>query len=166
MKKYILAIIYGLLFPLGFAPFDLWPVTIISLALLLHLLNNQGHKTTFLIGFCYGLGLWGLGISWIYVSIHYHGNQGIISSFLITFTFVMFLSLYIGLTTYLFRIFKRDVNGLNYLFIFPVIWVSIEVLRSYFLTGFPWLIIGTSLAGTSMVDGPLFLELLVAQLQY
>ena len=38
----------------------------------------------------------------------------------------------------------------NYLIVFPVIWVSFEVLRSYFLTGFPWLIIGTSLAGTSI----------------
>ena len=150
MKKYFLAIICGLLFPLGFAPFEAWPVTIISLSLLLYLLKNEGFKDSFLIGFCYGLGLWGLGISWVYVSIHYHGNQGIISSFLITFAFVIFLSLYIGLTTYLFRIFKSDVNGLNYLLIFPVIWVSIEVLRSYFLTGFPWLIIGTSLAGTSI----------------
>ena len=150
MKKYFLAIICGLLFPLGFAPFEAWPVTIISLSLLLYLLKNEGFKDYFLIGFCYGLGLWGLGISWVYVSIHYHGNQGIISSFLITFAFVIFLSLYIGLTTYLFRIFKSDVNGLNYLLIFPVIWVSIEVLRSYFLTGFPWLIIGTSLAGTSI----------------
>ena len=148
MKKYFLALICGLLFPLGFAPFEAWPVTIISLSLLLYLLKHEESKGSFLTGLIYGMGLWGVGISWVYVSIHYHGNQGIISSLLITFAFVIFLSLYIGFTTYLFAIFKTKINGLNYLLIFPVIWVSVEVLRSNFLTGFPWLIIGTSLAGT------------------
>ena len=148
MKKYFLALICGLLFPFGFAPFEAWPVTIISLSLLLHLLKHEESKGSFLTGLIYGMGLWGVGISWVYVSIHYHGNQGIISSLLITFAFVIFLSLYIGFTTYLFAIFKTKINGLNYLLIFPVIWVSVEVLRSNFLTGFPWLIIGTSLAGT------------------
>ena len=149
MRFYLLAPIAGMFFPLGFAPFDIWPLTIFSLSGLIYLLRKDKFKRPFLIGFLYGLGLWGVGISWVYVSIHYYGDQGIISSFLITFVFIIFLSLYVGCTTYLYRIFKTKVKSLNYLVIFPVIWVSFEVLRSYFLTGFPWLIIGTSLAGTS-----------------
>ena len=150
MRFYLLAPITGIFFPLGFSPFDIWPLTIFSLSGLIYLLAKDKFARPFLIGFLYGLGMWGFGISWVYVSIHYHGNQGIISSFLITSVFVIFLSLYIGCSTYLYRIFETKVKSFNYLVIFPVIWVSFEVLRSYLFTGFPWLIIGTTLAGTSI----------------
>lgn len=149
MKNYFLAFIFGLIFPFGFAPFEIWPLTIISLSFFLYLINKVESKRVFLIGLYYGLGLWGLGISWVYVSIHYHGNQAIISSLMITFLFVFFLSLYIGLTSYLFNLLKTSAKSFNYLIVFPLAWVSIEVLRSYLFTGFPWLIVGTSLAGTS-----------------
>lgn len=149
MKYYLLALLAGVIFPLGFAPFNIWPLVILSLSWLLYLLRNEETKRAFFLGFIYGIGMWGLGVSWVYVSIHYHGNIGIIYSLLITFAFIVFLSLYIGLITFLFQYLKTTNKTLNYLVFFPVIWVSIELLRSYFLTGFPWLIIGTSLAGTS-----------------
>ena len=96
MRKYILALFCGLLFPLGFAPFDFWPLTILSLSIILYLINKVEVNKIFLIGMLYGIGMWGLGISWVYVSIHYHGNQGIISSIFLTSAFVLFLSLYLG----------------------------------------------------------------------
>ena len=150
MKTYLIALFCGLLFPLGFAPFNIWPFTILSLSLILYLINKTSIKGAFLVGWIYGIGLWGLGISWVYVSIHYHGNLGLVSSFIITFVFISLLSLYTGLTAYLFKKLKTNNEYLDYLIFFPVIWVSIEVLRSYLFTGFPWLIVGTSLAGTSI----------------
>ena len=150
MKFYLLALVFGIIFPLGFAPFNIWPLTIFSLSGLLYLLNKEDLNRPFLTCLLYGLGLWGLGVSWIYVSIHYHGNLSFISSILITFVFIFFLSLYIGLSGLLYRKLKTNQKILNYLIFFPVIWVSIELFRSHFLTGFPWLIIGTSLAGTSV----------------
>ena len=101
MKNYFLTFIAGLIFPFGFAPFDIWPLTIISLSIFLYILERRLSRNSFLLGFVYGLGLWSLGVSWVYVSIHYHGNQGILSSLLITILFIFFLSLYTGLTSYL-----------------------------------------------------------------
>ena len=150
MRKYLLALFCGLLFPLGFAPFDYWPLTILSISLALYLVSERVEKNTFLLGFFYGIGQWGFGISWVYVSIHYHGNQGILSSLLITTLFIFFLSLYTGLTFYLLKKFRTSNKNLNYLLFFPVVWVTVEIIRSYLFTGFPWLIVGTSLAGTSM----------------
>ena len=150
MSKYLLALFCGLLFPLGFAPFDYWPLTILSISLALYLASERVEKNTFLLGLFYGIGQWGLGISWVYVSIHYHGNQGIVSSLFITTLFVFFLSLYTGLTFYLIKKFRTRNKNLNYLLFFPVIWVTVEIIRSYLFTGFPWLIVGTSLAGTSI----------------
>ena len=150
MRKYILALFCGLLFPLGFAPFDFWPLTILSLSIILYLINKVEVNKIFLIGILYGIGMWGLGISWVYVSIHYHGNQGIISSIIITSAFILFLSLYIGLAFLLFKKLKTNNTYIDYLLVFPVIWVSVEIIRSYLFTGFPWLIVGTTFAGTSL----------------
>tara|TARA_Y100000590_G_scaffold446679_1_gene580723 strand:+ start:343 stop:1833 length:1491 start_codon:yes stop_codon:yes gene_type:complete len=150
MKNYFLTFIAGLIFPFGFAPFDIWPLTIISLSIFLYVLERRLSRNSFLLGFVYGLGLWSLGVSWVYVSIHYHGNQGILSSLLITILFIFFLSLYTGLTSYLIKKFRTSNKKLNYLIIFPVVWVTVEIIRSHLFTGFPWLIVGTSLAGTSM----------------
>ena len=150
MRKYILALFCGLLFPLGFAPFDFWPLTILSLSIILYLINKVEVNKIFLIGILYGIGMWGLGISWVYVSIHYHGNQGIISSIIITSAFILFLSLYIGLAFLLFKKLKTNNTYIDYLLVFPVIWVSVEIIRSYLFTGFPWLIVGTTFAGSSL----------------
>jgi len=150
MRKYLLALFCGLLFPLGFAPFDYWPLTILSISLALYLISEKVENNTFLLGLFYGIGQWGFGISWVYVSIHYHGNQGIFSSFLITSAFVFFLSLYTGLTFYLIKKIRTSNKNLNYLLLFPVVWVTVEIIRSYLFTGFPWLIVGASLAGTSV----------------
>ena len=150
MRKYLLALFCGLLFPLGFAPFDYWPLTILSISLALYLASERVEKNTFLLGLFYGIGQWGLGISWVYVSIHYHGNQGILSSLFITTLFIFFLSLYTGLTFYLIKKFRTSNKNLNYLLFFPVVWVTVEIIRSYLFTGFPWLLVGTSLAGTSV----------------
>jgi len=84
MKTYLIALFCGLLFPLGFAPFNIWPFTILSLSLILYLINKTSIKGAFLVGWIYGIGLWGLGISWVYVSIYYHGKLGLLISFIIT----------------------------------------------------------------------------------
>jgi len=150
MRKYLLALFCGLLFPLGFAPFDYWLLTILSISLALYLISEKVENNAFLLGLFYGIGQWGFGISWVYVSIHYHGNLGILGSLFITSAFILFLSLYTGLTFYLVKKIKTSNKNLNYLIIFPVVWVTVEVVRSYLFTGFPWLIVGGSLAGTSV----------------
>ena len=53
MRKYLLALFCGLLFPLGFAPFDYWPLTILSISLALYLVSEKVENNTFLLGFFY-----------------------------------------------------------------------------------------------------------------
>ena len=63
MRKYLLALFCGLLFPLGFAPFDYWPLTILSISLAFYLVSKRVEKNAFLLGLFYGIGQWGLGNS-------------------------------------------------------------------------------------------------------
>jgi len=150
MRNYVYALLLGSIFPLGFAPFDLYPITLISISLFIYILDKESNSNYYLVGFFYGLGLWSVGISWVFVSIHYHGDLNIIISLLITFLFVAFLSLYFSALAFLYRFFKTKVSHLNYIFLFPVLWVTIEILRSHLFTGFPWLIVGSSLSGTGL----------------
>ena len=152
LKKRFLALIYGLFFSAGFAPFDLWALSILCVILLLALLNESSNKDAFVIGYCFGFGMWLTGISWLYVSIHYHGNIGQAYSILIIILFIAILSLYSGILFLLNNLLRNNSPKLLIFLTLPVAWVSIELLRSYLFTGFPWLISGTMLANT-LIDG-------------
>ena len=152
LKKRFLALICGVIFSFGFAPFDLWLLSVISVAVLVGLLNKSSNKEAFLVGYAFGFGMWLSGISWLYVSIHYHGNVGIVSSSLIVLLFISILSLYSGFLFLLNNVFK-SLSPKKIIFLtLPVAWALMEFLRSYLFTGFPWLISGTMLADT-FIDG-------------
>ncbi len=152
LKKILLALICGVIFSFGFAPFDLWLLSILSVAVLVGLLNKSTNNEAFLVGYAFGFGMWLSGISWLYVSIHYHGNIGIIVSSLIILIFISILSLYSGFLFLLNNVFE-SLSPKKIIFLtLPVAWTIMEFLRSYLFTGFPWLISGTMLADT-FIDG-------------
>ena len=151
-KKTIFALICGLIFSLGFAPFDQWFLSIISVVVLLFLIENTSKKESFLIGYLFGFGMWLSGISWLYVSIHFHGNISIIGSVLLIIVFISILAIYSGIIFLLnYYLIKLTPKALS-IFTLPIVWTSIELIRSYLFTGFPWLISGTMLADT-LIDG-------------
>ena len=151
LKKTFVALLCGLVFSFGFAPFDLWLLSILSLVLLVTLLNDS-NRDVFLIGYFFGFGMWVTGISWLYVSIHYHGNVNIYGSIVILLLFIAILALYSGLLFLLNNYFRKHSPKNLFFLTLPASWVIIELLRSYLFTGFPWLISGTMLANT-VIDG-------------
>lgn len=151
------ALIAGSLLPFSLAPFDWWPLGIISAALLAWLLRWQHTWGGFKRAFLYGVGLYGAGASWVYVSIHQFGFAPPWLAATLTALFVLGMALVFALPFYLYcRFFVASRAG--YLLAFPAIWVLGEWLRSWLLTGFPWLYVGyghldTWLAGWAPVFG-------------
>ena len=72
-KGNILAVIAGTLITLSLAPFNIWPLGIVSAALLYLLIQTLSPKQAFIRGWFFGAGLLGTGASWVYVSIHVYG---------------------------------------------------------------------------------------------
>jgi apolipoprotein N-acyltransferase len=139
-----LVFIAGLILPLAFAPFSLWPLSIISLLLLLRFWQNASPKAAFFSGWIYGIGCYGAGVSWVFISIHRYGNTNIPLSLFITAIFIIFLGLFPALQGYLLKKFYKN-NSLKLNLIgFPSSWVLCEILRSWIFTGFPWLLVGLS----------------------
>ena len=146
----------GLLLPCGFAPIHMPGLAILGIALLFAQLNQKTLKQSFQTGFVFGLGFFGLGISWLYVSIHNYGHLNPPLSALITFIFVAYLAIFPGLVAMLYQrltiehspynALRRNLKGqwalLFNCFLFSSIWCLGEFLRASFLTGFPWLLVG------------------------
>lgn len=140
----VLALIAGALLPLAFAPINLFFLAFACPLLLLIVLRKTTPKRAFWRGWLFGLGNFAVGASWIYVSIHTFGNTSFILAAIITLGFVALLALFYGVMSYVYTwLFARN-SWLNLCIAFPCCWVLQEILRSWFLTGFPWLLIGNT----------------------
>ena len=129
--KFLAALLVGALLALAFAPFHVYSFAFISPAILLALWQTSSPKKAFMLGLLFGIGFFGVGASWIYISIHNFGNANVFLSTFITFLFVFALALYIATLGYVFRIlFSRYSDTVNFLLIFPILWVLWEFLRS------------------------------------
>lgn len=147
---YLFIFITGLIAPLGFAPFHMPGLTILSLAFLFSALLNCPVKQGFILGFIFGLGYFGIGVSWVIVSIHDYGQLNYLLAGLATLIFVCYLALYPALVGYLFKLMESNRSKLMTMLLFSTLWCLSEFIRANLFSGFPWLIIGTT-----QIDTPL-----------
>jgi apolipoprotein N-acyltransferase len=158
LVSYLLALLAGAMLPLAFAPFGLFPLAVVAPALLFYVWKSVTPWGAFWRGWVFGLGQFGVGVSWVYVSFHDFGYMHPLLAGLLTALFVMILALYPALLGYsLVRIFP-GCNRVRLLLAAPALWVLLEWVRSWLFTGFPWLLLGYSqsdspLAGFAPVFG-------------
>jgi apolipoprotein N-acyltransferase len=148
--RVLIAAAAGGLSVLAFAPFSLAPSAVIALALLYELLLGRTRRDGFLLGWSFGVGLLGFGVFWIRISLNEFGNMPAWLAHLLTFLFVLSMALYYGLLGWLVSRLNGRRRWSGPLLDFPALWVLLEWLRGWLLTGFPWLSLGNS-----QIDGPL-----------
>lgn len=147
----LLALLAGTLTTLSLAPFDIWPLALLSVALLYLGLRETGPTQAAQRGWCYGFGLFASGVSWVYVSIHDFGAASPPLAGLLTLGFVAGLALFFALLGWLWvRLLRNRHSALGDALAFAALWLAFDALRGWLLTGFPWLYIGYS-----QLDGPL-----------
>lgn len=152
MQKRLIALFAGLMYPFGFAPYDLWPLVPVSIALFFWSLRDSTPRSAALTGLIYGLALFGYGVSWLYVSVHIYGYTDAWLAVLLTGLFCTVLALFFAALGYL----SARLN--HSLLAFAGLWLLLDWVRSWLLTGFPWLypgyaMIDTPLAGLAAVGG-------------
>lgn len=139
----LLAFFAGAALPLAFAPHHIWFIALLSPSILARLWFQASPFYAFRLGFCFGLGMFGVGVSWVYVSIHHYGNTAPPLAILITGLFVFTLACYPALQGYLVKkLYKNPSAKIFYLLAFPSSWVLFEWLRGWLFSGFPWLYLG------------------------
>lgn len=153
----LIALLAGALLPLSFAPFDWWPVGLLSTICLALLLYRSSARQAFWRSWVFALGMYGTGVSWVFVSIHDFGNASPPFAVLLTFLLVLVLATLFAVPFILLgRYWSRSPATL--LLALPALWVLGEWLRSWLFTGFPWLYLGyghlaTWLSGWAPVAG-------------
>ncbi len=132
------------MFPLALAPFNWYGFVFLSAGLFFYILQKQPIKYGAVLGFFYGLGKYGLGVSWIYVSISNFSELPWFFSAFITFGFIALLSLYETSLALLYLWLSKNKSSLIQCFLFAALATLMEALRSWLFTGFPWLLAGHS----------------------
>lgn len=174
IKRFFLApscisILAGLLGVFAFAPFHLFPLMLISLTALLWVFQQSSVAQAFRRGFYYGLGFFGAGISWVYVSIHSFGNAPAIASVLLTCCFIAVLALFPAFVGWILNRFYPANTSLKLWLVFPAIWTTMEWVRGWIFSGFPWLLAGSSqtywpLSSLAPIAGPYMISFIIAQI--
>lgn len=155
----------------SFAPLELYPLAILTFAAFIHVLRDAGPRRAFWIGYAFGLGFFGAGVSWVYVSLHRFGGMPLPLAALATALFCAFLALFPAVAVWLqARIPMR--SPVRAALAIPAAWTLFEWLRGWIFTGFPWLSVGYAAVGWPLqgyaplvgVYGLSFLTLFVAGL--
>lgn len=161
-----IALLAGCLVPLSFAPFNIWPLGIVAMSIFALLINEQSSKKVLWRAWLFGIGMYGVGVSWVYVSISGFGGAPVPLAVFLVLVFVFFMAAVFSLPFYIFgRWFSC--HPLSLIIAFPAAWLLGEWLRTWLLTGFPWLLIGYSdltnwISGWAPVIGVMGLSLISA----
>ena len=142
----MIAFLAGAATVLAFAPAGLYPLALVTLGILIHLWIAATPRRAFVTGFWFGAGLFGAGVSWVYVSLSQFGGMPAPLAALATVLFCALLALFPAAAGWL----QARVPGgetLRACLLIPASWTLFEWLRSWVLTGFPWLATGYAGAG-------------------
>lgn len=138
----------GLIFPLGFSPFYFWPLSLLSVGVFFWLTAERTVRRYFLFAF----GSYLVGTSWIYVSIHEHGNAPVMLAALLVFLFVLGISLPWIVFGWLHRRVMREGSAaVAGAVLFASLWMLREWTYTWFLGGFPWLLVGYTQVGLGWI---------------
>lgn len=140
----LIVILAGASSCLAYAPFGYHWLMLPVLAVFLWLLQqSQSPRQAAWIGYCFGLGWFGAGISWVHVSIATFGGMPLVASLSIMALLIGYLALFPAGAAWLSMRILAPSHRLWPLLLTGC-WVLFEYLRSVVLTGFPWLSLGYS----------------------
>ncbi|MEC6997501.1 MAG: apolipoprotein N-acyltransferase [Pseudomonadota bacterium] len=136
----ILLFFFGLLSSLGYAPFHLFPLTILSylLAIYVFILSNRSNIHIFYFGFIFSLGSHLGLLYWIAISFKTANMGGYFAGSIAVLLLCCFLSCFTALSFYfLFKYFKHK-KGLIFGTAFTFIFSFFDWAKGNILWGFPW----------------------------
>ena len=151
--KPIIVFLLGMLTVLGFAPFYFFPVPVLTFAVLLGFCyHSRTPRQAAWWGFCFGMGLFSAGVTWIYVSLHDFGAMPVHTAVIALIVLCAYLSLFPALSSWL-LIRLRSRSLFLWALVAAAAWMMCEWLRGTLFTGFPWLTVGYSQAPHSPLVG-------------
>jgi apolipoprotein N-acyltransferase len=150
LRRPAAAFVAGASLNLAFAPFGWWPIAVLAPAALFALIRGLPPRRAGWSGAAFGVGLFAFGTYWLYTCIHVFGLVPLWLTLVLQTALVASMAIYPAALCYLANRFWLKTGTTRDWLVLPVLWVLLEWLRGWALSGFPWLSLGYAL-----IDSPL-----------
>jgi apolipoprotein N-acyltransferase len=145
----LVALSVGVISATGFAPWGLWPLTLICFGLFILLVAKaDSGRRALLIGWLFGIGHFTFSNQWIAVAFTFQAAMPIWLGYFAVVALALYLAIYPALTAWaawkLSRIAPTAKTGiassisLSFIFAIAGFWIVTEWLRSWVFTGYVW----------------------------
>jgi len=141
LSRYLPAVLSGTLLVLAFPKFNISLLAWICIVPFLISLYWMNGRTAFNAGLLFGLPYFFGTQSWIYYSVNHYGGVPLVPSLLIVLLLCLYESLYTAVFGLLFAKAVRRTD-LPLTVIAAPLWSSLEYIRGYLFSGFPWSLLG------------------------
>jgi apolipoprotein N-acyltransferase len=142
-RSLVLAGASGLFIPLSFPKSDLGFLAWIALVPLHWALDGKNKAQAFWIGWLSGTIAFTGMMAWVVTAMTTYGKVPLAISYGILLLLTAYLGLYVGLYSAGAVWFQSLIPRYGY-FVFPCLWVTLELVRTYALSGLPWGLLGYS----------------------
>ena len=132
----------GGLATLGFAPYNLVPITLVAVLGLVALWRGHGPLRCAWRGFVFASVHFATGVYWIYVAMHDHAGVPAAIAVVAVVGLAAYMALYPALAGVAAGLMRRLPLTLWALLAVPAAWTLGEWLRGWVFTGFDWLALG------------------------
>lgn len=149
-SRLAMAVAAGGLLNLAFAPFEWWSLGLLAPAMLFALIRGLPPRRAAATGAAFGVGLYAFGTYWLYTCLHVFGLVPLWLTFLLQTALVCILAAYSAALCYLANRLWLKPGPIRDWVVLPALWVLLEWLRGWVLSGFPWLSLGYA-----FIDSPL-----------
>jgi apolipoprotein N-acyltransferase len=135
---------------LAFAPLSWWPVGLIAPAALFAVIRGLPPHRAAWAGAAFGVGLFAVGTYWLYTCLHVFGLVPLWLTVVLQAALVTIMAAYTAALCFAAnRLWLKPGMTRDWL-VLPSLWVLLEWLRGWALSGFPWLSLGYA-----FIDSPL-----------
>jgi apolipoprotein N-acyltransferase len=144
----LIAFAAGLVSATGFAPLDLWPVTVAAFALWMWIVSDAPDLRAALArGWWFGLAHFVVGMNWIAGAFRYQDAMPVWLGWVAVVTLSLYLAVYPAVAAGLAWRWGRA-NKAVYVLFFAAAWIVTEYLRASLFTGFAWNPLGVVMVPT------------------
>ena len=141
----LVALLLGAVSATGFAPLNLWPLTLLALGAWMALVarSPKGWRA-FGIGWAFGIGHFVIGLNWIATAFTYQAAMPAWLGWIAVVLLSLYLAVYPALAAWGAWLVRRwgepatRLTAPSYILAFAGLWTLTEWLRSWVFTGFAW----------------------------
>lgn len=143
VRQIVLSVVSGILIPFCFPKFDIGLLAWIALVPLHIALDGAHRSQAFLLGWLSGIiGFTGI-MAWVVTAMNTYGKVPLIISYGILILLTAYLGLFVAVYGAGVAWFRTLIPRYG-LFAAPCLWVTMEWIRTYLLSGLPWSLLGYS----------------------